>query len=177
MLNSTQRKKIIFAKSDSDDQNGDYIVNNKYKSTYLYFATIKSKSNNEDGHYIYLSGYGQQASELLDKYIENQVEDNEEVFAELDNFVQEANSTIGYSKYITFENDCIYVSTFQNGIGISPEDEAGAKRWSVRGRRRRIKPISIIGTDLTDGMDMDVDAEEEFDLSEEIDEADLDSDE
>jgi len=174
MSNVTQRdEKIFFVKANSDNQDGDYIITQKYKSTYLCFATIKS--NNEDNHYIYLSGYGQQASDILDKYTENQVEDNEELFAQLDTFIREAKSTTGYSKYIILENDCIYVSTFQNGIGILPEDEARAKRWTMRGRRRRVKPISIISTDLTDGTDMDM--EEEFDLNDEIEEADLDSDE
>lgn len=176
MLYTAQKNgRIHFIKSDSDNQDSDYFITNKYKSTYLCFVTIKP--NNEDGHYIYLSSYGQQASDLLDKYTENKIEDNEELFSELDRFVQEAKSTIGYSKYITLENDCIYVSTFQNGIGISPEDEAGAKRWSARGRRRRVKPISIISAELSDGMDMDMDSEEEFDLNEEIEDADLDTDE
>ncbi len=176
MLNATQKDvSEFFVKADSDNQDGHYVINHKYKSSYLCFATIKS--DNEDGHYVYLSAYGQQASDLLDKYTENQRADNEERFAEWDKFMQEAESAIGYSKSIVFDNECVYISTFQNGVGISAEDEAGAKRYTSRGKKRKTKPISIISTDLTDGIDMDIDTEEDFDLNEEIEEADLDNDE
>lgn len=152
-------------------------VIHKYKGTYIYFATVKS--NSEDGHFVYLSGYGQQATTLLDKYIEGQRADNEEQFTEWDNFIEDARSKIGYSIAIPIDNDCIYVTTFQNGIGISEEDEAIAKRYTARGRKRRGAKISIISADLTEGidMDMDIDHEEDFDLNEEIEEADLDDDE
>ena len=175
MLNATQKDaNEFFVKADSDNQNGHYVINHKYKSVYLCFATVKP--DNEDGHYVYLSAYGQQASVLLDKYIENQRADSEELFAEWDKFIQEAESAVGYTKSITLDNECIYVSTFQNGVGISAEDEVGAKRYTSRGKKRKTKPISIISPDLTDGMDMDMDTEKEFDLNEEIEEADLDND-
>jgi len=151
-------------------------VIHKYKGTYIYFATIKS--NSEDSHFIYLSGYGQQATALLDKYIEGHREDNEDQFAKWDKLVEDARSKVGSSIAIPIDNDCIYVTTFQNGVGISEEDEAGAKRYTSRGRKRRAK-ISIISADITEGIDLDIDVdhEEEFDLNEEIEEADLDDDE
>ncbi|MDQ1327760.1 MAG: hypothetical protein QG641_1043, partial [Candidatus Poribacteria bacterium] len=63
------------------------------------------------------------------------------------------------------------------GVGISEEDEAGAKRYTSRGRKRKAK-ISIISADLTEVIDTDMDDhEEDFDLNEEIEEADLDDDE
>ena len=154
-------------------------VTSKYKGTYVYFATIKS--NTEDSHSIYISGYGQQVSVLLDKYIEGQKgqrADNEERFAEWDKLVEDARSNVGFSAVIPIDNDCIYVTTFQNGVGISEEDEASAKRYMSRGRKRRAK-ISIISADLTEVIDTDtgLDHEEDFDLNEEIEEADLDDDE
>lgn len=151
-------------------------VASKYKGTYVYFATIKS--NNEDSHSIYISGYGQQVSVLLDKYIEGQWADNEERFAEWDKLVEDARSSVGFSAVIPIDNDCIYMTTFQNGVGISEEDEASAKRYMSRGRKRRAK-ISIISADLTEVIDTDMglDHEEDFDLNEEIEEADLDDDE
>jgi hypothetical protein len=151
-------------------------VINKYKGTYVYFATIKS--NSEDSHSIYISGYGQQVAVLLDKYIEGQWADNEERFEEWDKLVEDARSSVGFSTVIPIDNDCIYVTTFQNGIGISEEDEAGAKRYTSRGRKRRAK-ISIISADLTEALDTDMglDHEEDFDLNDEIEEADLDDDE
>jgi hypothetical protein len=151
-------------------------VTNKYKGTYVYFATIKS--NAEDSHSIYISGYGQQVSVLLNKYIEGQWADNEEQFAELDKLVEDARSNVGFSAVIPIDNDCIYVTTFQNGVGISEEEEASAKRYMSRGRKRKAK-ISVISADLTEIIDTDMglDHEEDFDLNEEIEEADLDDDE
>ena len=151
-------------------------VTQKYKSTYLCFATIKSDS--DDGHFIYLSGYGQQASNLLDKYTEDQRADNEKQFAEWDKLVEDAKSKIGFTTAIPIESDCVYITTFQNGVGISEEDEAGVKRYTSRGRKRKSK-ISIISVDLTEGIDidMDVDHGDDFNLNEEIEEADLDDDE
>jgi hypothetical protein len=151
-------------------------VTNKYKGTYVYFATIKS--NSEDSHSIYISGYGQQVSVLLDKYMEGQWADNEDRFAEWDKLVEDARANVGFSAVITIDNDCIYVTTFQNGVGISEEDEANAKRYMSRGRKRKAK-ISVISADLTEIIDTDMglDHEEDFDLNEEIEEADLDDDE
>jgi hypothetical protein len=146
----------------------------KYKGTYIYFATIKS--NSEDGQFVYISGYGQQVSDLLDKYIEGQWADHEELFAKWDNMVKDAKSKVGYSNVISIDNDCIYITTFQYGIGISEEDEAGIKRYTARGRKRRPK-ISIISADLTEGINIDMDHEEEIDLNEEIEEVDHDDDE
>lgn len=148
-------------------------ITNKYKGTYIYFATIKS--NSEDSHSIYISGYGQQLSVLLDKYIEGQWADNEERFAEWDKIVEDARLNVGFSGVISIDNDCIYITTFQNGVGISEEDEASTKRYTSRGRKRKAK-ISIISADLTEVIDTDtgLDREEDFDLNEEIEEADLD---
>jgi len=149
-------------------------VTQKYKSAYLCFATIKSDS--DDGHFIYLSGYGQQASDLLYKYIEDHRDDNEKQFSEWDKLVEDAKSKIGFNTAIPIENDCVYITTFQNGVGISEEDEAGIRRYTSRGRRRKSK-ISIISADLTEGIDMDMDHGDDFNLNEEIEEADPDDDE
>jgi hypothetical protein len=151
-------------------------VTRKYKSTYLCFATLKS--DNEDSHLIYLSGYGTQASDLLDKYTKDQRVDNEDLFAEWDKLVEDAKSKVGFSTAIPIENDCVYISTFQDGIGISEEDEVGIKRYTSRGRRRKAK-ISIISADLADGIDIDMDSDrgDDFNLNDEIEEADPGDDE
>ena len=140
-------------------------VIHKNKGGYVYFATLQPKDN--EGHLIYLSGYGQIVADLVEKYIEDQRADNEELFSKWDQLIEEARKSVGYSSSQEVEDGYIYVTTFQNGIGVSAEDEAGMKRSTTRGRRRRTK-ISIISPDLTDSMDMDEEHEEEFDLSEEI---------
>jgi len=94
-------------------------VVHKYKGSHVLFATVKPNAN----HYINLSAYGNIASDLLEKYLENQREDNEDQFAEWDKSLQGATSKTGFSTNHATEDGYIYISTFQNGIGISPEDK------------------------------------------------------
>jgi len=146
----------------------------KNKGGYIYFATLRT--DNGEGHLIYLSGYGQLVTDLVDKYIEGQRDDHEELFTEWDRLIEEAKSSVGYSATHEIEDGYVYVTTFQSGIGISAEEESTMKRYTSRGRRRRSK-ISIISPDLTDGIGVDDEPEEEIDLSEEIlDDSDLDDD-
>ena len=99
-------------------------MQSKYKVTkrrYAFFAEIKP--DNAD-HIVYLSAYGYLASELLEKYMEGQRADYEELFAEWDESVEKASSQIGFSATHEVEDGYIYVTTFQSGIGISPEDQS-----------------------------------------------------
>lgn len=145
-------------------------VTHKYRGGQIFFATLKPGGDN--GHPVYLSGYGQMASDLLEKYVDDQRADNEELFSEWDKSIQEASSTPGFSAVHEVEDGYVYVTTFQNGIGISPEEEAGAKRFTTRGRRRRTR-ISILSPDLSEGMFMDEEAEEEIRPTEEIEDGDI----
>ncbi|MGQ9609336.1 MAG: hypothetical protein ACUVWN_08540 [bacterium] len=140
-------------------------VIHKNKGGYVYFATLQPKDG--ESHLIYISGYGQIVSDLVEKYISKQRVDHEELFSKWDELIEEAKNTVGYSSSQEIEDGYFYVTTFQNGIGVSAEDEAGVKRYTAKGRRRRAK-ISIISPDLTDSMDMDEEHEEDFDLDDEI---------
>ncbi|MFC1713724.1 hypothetical protein ACFL6S_08650 [Candidatus Poribacteria bacterium] len=91
-----------------------------YKSEYMCFAGIKPDGD----HNVYLSGYGLLASALLGKYLEDQRDDNKKLFAEWDKSLQEAASQAGFSATHEVEDGYVYISSFQNGIGISAEEEA-----------------------------------------------------
>ena len=146
----------------------------KNKGGSTLFATFKSDGNS--GHEIYLSSYGTHVSELLEKYLKEQRLDNEELFTELDKHIEEASLSVGYSATLAIEDGHAYITTFQNGIGVTPEEEAGIKRYTSRGRREKTK-ISIISPDLAEGIDMTDEIEDDVDLSDElIDETDLDED-
>ncbi|MBD3184162.1 hypothetical protein GF312_17895 [Candidatus Poribacteria bacterium] len=95
-----------------------YDVIHIYKGSCMMSVTVQS----EKDHYIYLSAYGTLASELLEKYAEDQREDNEEIFAEWDKSMQEAMVKTGFSAYHKTEDGHIYINTYQDGVGISPED-------------------------------------------------------
>ena len=99
-------------------------VIHKHKSEHMFFATVKLDAD----HDVYLSAYGSLASALLQKYIEGQRADNEEAFAEWDESVQKASSQVGVSITHPVEDGHLYVSSFQNGIGVSEEDEDGPKK-------------------------------------------------
>ena len=92
------------------------------------FAGLKL---NED-HNVYLSAYGPLASVLLERYVEDERADNEELFAEWDESVQKASSQVGFSATHGTEDGYIYISSYQNGIGISAEDEAASKKSTAR---------------------------------------------
>ncbi len=94
-------------------------VINSYKSQYMFFAGIKP----EGDHYVYLSAYGPLATALLERYIGDQRDDNEDVFNEWDESVKEATSQVGFSTTHAIEDGHIYINSFQNGIGASGEDE------------------------------------------------------
>ena len=99
-------------------------VIHKYKSEYMFFAAVKSDGE----HNVYLSAYGSLASVLLEKYIEGQRADNEELFAEWDESLQKMASQVGSSITHAIEDGHVYISSFQNGIGVSEEGEDGPQK-------------------------------------------------
>jgi len=116
-------------------------VTHKYRREYVLFATV-----NLDGvdHRVYLSAYGQLASELLGKYVEDQRTDNEELFAEWDKSLQKAGSQTGFEACHTVEDGYVYISTFQSGIGMPAEGEVEPRRRVVR----REPGVSLLRSDL-----------------------------
>jgi len=103
-------------------------VINKSKSQYMFFAGVKPDGD----HYVYLSAYGTLASAVLERYVEDQRDDNEELFDEWDKSVQKAASQVGFSTTHAVEDGHIYINSFQNGIGITKEAEPVAKRRSAQ---------------------------------------------
>ena len=99
-------------------------VIHSYKSDHMFFGAVDP----EGDHAVYLSAYGRLASVLLEKYMGNQREDNEEVFSEWDKSVQKAASQIGFSATHECENGHIYINSYQNGIGMPEEDEDGTQK-------------------------------------------------
>lgn len=91
-----------------------------YKSEYMFFATV----NPNKGHHVFLSSYGSEASTLLEKFVEDQKADNEELFAEWDKLLQEAALEVGFAATHPIEDGHIYITSFQNGIGVSEEEDA-----------------------------------------------------
>jgi len=87
------------------------------RSKYTYFAKLEHNGD----HAVYLSAYGDLASTLLERYIEGHRDDYEKLFAEWDKSVEKAKSQNGFSVSHEVEDGYIYVSSFQDGIGISPE--------------------------------------------------------
>jgi hypothetical protein len=87
------------------------------RSKYTYFAKLEQNGD----HAVYLSAYGDLASTLLERYIEGHRDDYEKLFAEWDKSVEKAKSQSGFSVSHEVEDGYIYVSSFQDGIGISPE--------------------------------------------------------
>lgn len=149
----------------------------KTKGNTTFFATLSSGS--EDGHLVYLSGYGAQASELLDKYFKEDRagSDHEEMFKKWDESISNAFQQVGFSRVHEVEDGYVYITSFQNGIGVTSEDEMNLKRSTARGRRRRVR-ISIISPELTEGFDMEEDMESgEINLPEDfMDTTDLEDD-
>ena len=89
------------------------------KTRYVYFATIRPNGD----HDVYLSAYGDMASMLLERYVEGHRDDYEELFSEWDKSVQKASSQTGFSAAHEVEDGYIYISSFQDGIGISTEKQ------------------------------------------------------
>ncbi|MBM3212537.1 hypothetical protein FJZ33_09965 [Candidatus Poribacteria bacterium] len=100
----------------------------KYKGSHVFFAT----DNPSGSHQVNFSAYGSPASELLEKYLGNQREDHEDLFSKWDISYKEAVTKPGFSATIDVENSFIYISTFQNGIGITPEDKIKSKKVSPK---------------------------------------------
>jgi len=99
-----------------------------HKGKYICFAGLKPDGD----HNVYLSAYGPLASVLLGRYVEDKRADNEELFSEWDESLRKAASQVGFSATHETEDGYIYISSFQNGIGISAEDEAALKRNTAR---------------------------------------------
>ncbi|MFC1718397.1 hypothetical protein ACFL6S_32375 [Candidatus Poribacteria bacterium] len=57
--------------------------------------------------------------------MEDQREDDEEVFAKWDKSLRKAASKVGFSATHEIEDGHVYISSSQNGIGVSEEDKAG----------------------------------------------------
>ncbi len=98
-------------------------VIHKHKSQHMFFAGVKLDGD----HTVYLSAYGSLASIVLEKYVEDQRDDNEELFTEWDKSLKKAASQVGFSAAHAVEDGHVYVSSFQDGIGVSEEDEAGTE--------------------------------------------------
>jgi hypothetical protein len=96
-------------------------VVHKHKGGTMYFASVRSGTD----HFIYLSAYGQLASGLLEKYVADQRADNEELFAEWDKSLEEADAQTGFSAAHEVEDGYVYISTFQDGVGAYPEETMG----------------------------------------------------
>jgi len=96
-----------------------YSKDREGKFRYTYFATVKPNGD----HTVYLSAYGDMASTLLERYMEGHREDYEKLFAEWDKSVEKAKSQTGFSISHEVEDGYIYVTSFQDGIGISSEEE------------------------------------------------------
>jgi hypothetical protein len=94
------------------------------KYGYVFFSTI----NPNGGYSVYLSAYGQIASTLLQKYVEGDRADNEEWFDEWDKSVQKASSQAGFKTSHKVEDGYIYISTYENGIGMPEESENNPKK-------------------------------------------------
>ena len=99
-------------------------VIHKNKSEHMFFAAVKPDGD----HDVYLSAYGSLASALLEKYIEGQRADNEESFAEWDESIQKAASQVGVSITHAIEDGHVYISSFQNGIGVIEEDGINTRK-------------------------------------------------
>jgi hypothetical protein len=117
-------------------------VTHKYKGGCVFFATVRL---NED-HSVYLSAYGELASGLLEKYVEDQRADNEDLFAEWDKSLEKARSQVGFAATHEVEGGYVFISTFQSGIGISPEDME-PKRQIIRVRRELGREMSEMEDD------------------------------
>ena len=89
------------------------------KIRYTYFATIEPNGDNA----VYLSAYGDLASMILERYVEDHREDYEELFTKWDKFVQMAKSQNGFSATYEVEDGYVYISSFQNGIGVSAVED------------------------------------------------------
>ena len=99
-------------------------VTHKHKSEHMFFAGVKLGGN----HIVYLSAYGSLASVLLGKYVEDQRADNEDLFAEWDKSVKKAGGQVGFTATHAVEDGHLYISSFQDGIGITDEDEVDLRR-------------------------------------------------
>ena len=99
-----------------------------YASERMCFAGLKADGD----HNVYLSAYCPLASVLLGRYVEDKRADNEELFSEWDESLRKAASQVGFSATHETEDGCVYISSFQNGIGISAEDEAVLKQNTAR---------------------------------------------
>jgi hypothetical protein len=120
-------------------------VIHKFKRECILFATVRLDGD----HSVYLSAYGEMASALLERYVEGQRADNEELFAEWDKSLQEVSSQPGFEVCHEVEDGYVYISTFQSGIGIPSEDEAGPKRRIVK----REPETSLLRSDLGEEQD------------------------
>ena len=93
-------------------------VTHRYKGGTMFFATVKPGAD----QFIYLSAYGDLASGLLEKYVDDQRVDSEELFAKWDESLKQVESEAGFVATHQVEDGYVYMSTFQNGIGASQED-------------------------------------------------------
>ena len=126
-----------------------FSVTHKHKSEFMFFAGVKL----ERDHIVYLSAYGSLASPLLEKYVEDQRADNESLFAQWDKSVKKAGKEVGFTATHPVEDGHIYISSFQSGIGITDEDEAGLASNEISSFRSGIR--------ITDEDEADLASDEE----------------
>ena len=101
-----------------------------YKSDNICFAGLKPHGD----HSVYMSAYGFLTSTLLEKYVKDERVDNEDLFGKWDESIGEAASQVGFTTTYKTEDGYIYISSFQNGIGVSAEDEAILSRKNTAKR-------------------------------------------
>jgi hypothetical protein len=89
------------------------------KGGYVLFATI---TPDDSEHNVYLSAYGYLASDLLEKYMDDNRADYEDIFTEWDKSVEEAISKPGFTASHEVDDGYIYITTYQNGIGIQEDN-------------------------------------------------------
>src|SRR5210317_975721 len=99
-----------------------------YRSDGICFVGIKPNGD----HNVYLSSYGPLVSALLERYVEDKRDDNEELFAEWDESIQEASSQAGFTATHETEDGYVYISSFQNGIGMSENGRTELRRNTSR---------------------------------------------
>lgn len=134
-------------------------VIHKYKGSHVLFATVKSDGD----HHVNFSAYGIPASSLLEKYLEDQRDDNEERFAKWDKSYKEAVSKTGFSFTHEIDDGYVYISTFQDGIGVTEEDKAKKGKDSIRESRMGVK-VPVFRSEENDFDTPEDDVDDDYDV-------------
>ena len=133
-------------------------VIHKYKGSNALFATVKADGN----HNVNLSAYGILASSLLEKYLDDQRDDNEELFTKWDESYRKAVAKTGFSSTHEAEDGYVYISTFQDGIGITPEDRTKPGKNGIKDGKKGVR-IQLFQSDEDDFDDTSSDVDDDYD--------------